>query len=157
MIKHLVMDVDGVLNTGQVLYSDAGKMFKIFGPHDRDGVKLAQSLGVTIDFITADYTGWKITYARIVLDWGFSPKNLHLVTEEDRLTWMENKFNLNEVAFIGDGIHDVPVLSKAGLSIAPISARKEAKEVAMHITEHAAGNGAVLDACLILEKVLKLK
>jgi 3-deoxy-D-manno-octulosonate 8-phosphate phosphatase KdsC-like HAD superfamily phosphatase len=57
MIKHLVMDVDGVLNTGHFFYSEEGKMFKVFGPHDRDGVKIAESMGLTINFITADGLG----------------------------------------------------------------------------------------------------
>ena len=34
-----VMDVDGVLSTGQFLYSSDGKAYKIFGPHDADGLK----------------------------------------------------------------------------------------------------------------------
>ena len=38
ILTKLVLDVDGVLNTGEILYSSAGKMFKVFGPHDKDGI-----------------------------------------------------------------------------------------------------------------------
>ena len=35
-----VLDVDGVLTTGQFLYSVNGKIYKVFGPHDSDGLKM---------------------------------------------------------------------------------------------------------------------
>ena len=155
MLKHLVMDIDGVLNTGHFFYSEEGKMFKVFGPHDKDGVKLAEELGLTVDFVTADATGFKISYARIVTDWGFSPNCLSLVPDGRRLEWIKNKFNLQEVAYIGDGIHDVPILIEVAVGIAPNSARREAKTAADYITESNAGSGAVLDAVLILKNIMK--
>lgn len=149
------MDVDGVLNTGHMLYSKEGKVYKVFGPHDRDGIKIAQRLGLTIDFISADVNGWDITCARIINDWKISSANLHLVTEEERLSWIEKRFNLSEVAFIGDGLHDAPVLEKVALGIAPRSARREAIAAADYVTESDAGNGAVLDACLYIANFIK--
>lgn len=154
MIKHLIMDVDGVLNTGHFVYGSEGKLFKIFGPHDKDGIKLAYELGLSVNFITADATGFAISYARIVTDWGVPSDKLNLVTEGDRLEWISKRFDLSEVAYIGDGIHDAPILSKVALGIAPNSARKEAKAAAHYITESNAGSGAVLDACLIIKQVI---
>jgi 3-deoxy-D-manno-octulosonate 8-phosphate phosphatase (KDO 8-P phosphatase) len=155
MIKHLVTDVDGVLNTGHFIYSENGKMYKVFGPHDKDGIKIAQALGLTIDFITADKTGFAITCARLINDWGVSENNVHLVSEGDRLEWIKDRFNLDEVAYIGDGFHDVPILEAVKLGIAPNSARREAKRAAKYVTECIAGSGAVLDACLIIKALIK--
>jgi 3-deoxy-D-manno-octulosonate 8-phosphate phosphatase (KDO 8-P phosphatase) len=157
MIKHLVLDIDGVLTTGHFYYSEDGKMFKVFGPHDRDGIKLAESLGLTIDFITADASGFNIAYARIVTDWGFDLMQLTLVSEGKRMAWLEKKFNLDEVAYMGDGIHDAPLLSAVAVGIAPNSARREAKLAANYVTESNAGSGAVLDAVLILQELMQYK
>jgi 3-deoxy-D-manno-octulosonate 8-phosphate phosphatase (KDO 8-P phosphatase) len=155
MIKHLIMDIDGVLNTGHFIYSEQGKMFKVFGPHDKDGINLAIKLGLSVDFVTADETGFPISKARIVKDWKFSENNLHLVGEGKRLDWMKLKFDLSEVAYIGDGIHDVPILESVELGIAPNSGRREAKRAAKYVTESNAGSGAVLDACLIIEEYMQ--
>ena len=155
MIKHLIMDVDGVLNTGHFIYSEHGKMYKMFGPHDKDGINIAMELGLSIDFVTADESGFKITQARIVRDWKIPITQLHLIRDGQRLNWMRERFNLNEVAYIGDGFHDAPILETVAIGIAPKSARREAREAADYITESDAGSGAVLDACLYLKEIIQ--
>jgi len=68
--KVFIIDVDGVLTTGQFLYTTEGKAMKVFGPHDNDGLKLLKNK-VKIKFITADERGFPITQKRIVDDMGF--------------------------------------------------------------------------------------
>jgi 3-deoxy-D-manno-octulosonate 8-phosphate phosphatase (KDO 8-P phosphatase) len=153
-INKLVLDVDGVLNTGHILYSSAGKMYKVFGPHDKDGFKIIKKYLSDITFITADVTGWNITYARIVKDWGYREDQLQLVTEEDRMSWFERNCDFATTAFIGDGYNDAPILRRVAVGIAPASARIEAKQAAKWVTSSPAGSGAVLDACLYLERVI---
>lgn len=38
--QFIIFDIDGVMTTGQFLYSENGKAYKIFGAHDNDGIKL---------------------------------------------------------------------------------------------------------------------
>jgi 3-deoxy-D-manno-octulosonate 8-phosphate phosphatase (KDO 8-P phosphatase) len=154
MIKHVIFDVDGVLTTGQFLYDINGKAYKIFGPHDFDGLKMLKKLFVTINFITADKRGFEITKKRIVTDCGFKEDQLTLVTEENRFDWIKSRFDLSAVAFVADGYHDAPILKQVAVGIAPNSARREAKAAAKYVTESDAGNGAVLDACLIIKQEL---
>ena len=154
IINKLVLDVDGVLNTGHILYSSQGKMFKVFGPHDKDGFKIIKKYINDITFITADVTGWEITYARIVKDWNYDPSQLVLVTEEDRMGWFEKNCDFETTAYIADGYNDAPILKRVKVGIAPKSARIEARESAKYITPSEAGNGAVLDACLYLERII---
>jgi len=142
--KIVVSDVDGVLNTGQFLYDENGKRFKVFGPHDADGIKLLNAAGFKMYFISADKRGFEITKSRLN-DMGQDP---WLITESERLDWINQMFNIENIIYIGDGYHDAPILASAGFGIAPKYARKEAKENATFITESNSGEGAFLDAAL---------
>ena len=139
-----LLDVDGVMTTGQFLYSKNGKELKMFGPHDNDGLKLIKNK-VSIKFITADKRGFDITKKRIVDDMGFE---LDLVSEKDRFNYISEKYSFNNLVYMGDGYHDAKILRECEFGIAPKNARKEAREAADFVTESNSGEGAVLDACL---------
>jgi len=143
-----LLDVDGVMTTGQFLYSLEGKEYKVFGPHDNDGLKLIKDK-VTIKFITADKRGFPITKKRIVDDMGFK---LDFVSEQDRFKYIKEKYGFKILIYMGDGYHDEKILKESMYGIAPNNARKEAKDSADYVTESNAGEGAVLDACL---KIIK--
>ena len=147
--EYFVIDVDGVMTTGQFLYSEDGKAYKVFGPHDSDGLKLVEAL-VTVHFITADARGYQISKRRIVDDMNYP---LSLVSEAERADYFEQNFSYEKTVFMGDGYHDAPVLERAMCGIAPSNARPEAMQAADFITPSAGGSGAVMDACLyLLEK-----
>jgi len=144
---HFILDVDGVMTTGQFLYSSEGKALKIFGPHDADGLKLLKHK-VAISFITADKRGFLISKKRIE-DMGYP---IELVSESERYEFVKNKYGLENTIFMGDGIFDVALIRDCVLGIAPANARAEAKHVADYITPSRSAEGAVCDACLwILE------
>jgi 3-deoxy-D-manno-octulosonate 8-phosphate phosphatase (KDO 8-P phosphatase) len=154
MIKHLVLDIDGVLTDGKFYYSAEGKVLKAFGVHDKDGIKIALALGLTVDFITADSSGFDIVRARLVRDWDIPDENVILVGDVNRLDWIASKYPIDQVAYMGDGIYDAAALCKVKLGIAPKNARIEARRAANYITPSDAGNGAVLDACLHIKGIL---
>jgi 3-deoxy-D-manno-octulosonate 8-phosphate phosphatase (KDO 8-P phosphatase) len=141
-----ILDVDGVMTTGQFLYSEEGKSYKIFGPHDSDGLSMVRDK-LKIMFVTADHRGFGITSKRIVEDLGYE---LHLVSEAERSRFFDEHVRYNSTAFMGDGYFDAPILSKCLVGIAPSSGRREAREAADYVTPSPAGDGAVLDACLFL-------
>ena len=87
-IKYLICDVDGVMTSGHYLYSKFGKSYKIFGPHDHDGIKILKNL-IKIIFITADKNGFSISKRRIQKD---MEQKIILVNEEDRYSYLEKKF-----------------------------------------------------------------
>ena len=147
-MKNFILDVDGVMTTGQFLYSEKGKVYKIFGAHDSDGLKLLKNK-IKIKFITADRRGFLITKKRIQEDMGYE---LELVSEESRLDYMKRNFNLNETIFMGDGIHDAPIIKECAFGITSQNARKEAKILADFVTESNSAEGAVCDACIEINK-----
>lgn len=145
----LILDVDGVMTTGQFFYTAEGKAFKIFGPDDNDGLSLLKPF-LDIRFVTGDKKGFEITKKRIVDDMGFQ---LDLVSTIRRIDWIAQHHNPNDVIYMGDGIFDHYVMRKVGYAIAPANADKFAKQSAHYVTVRSGGDRAVAEACLhILEK-----
>lgn len=148
-LDHFVLDVDGVMTTGQFIYTVDGKVAKVFGPHDADGLKMIRDR-VNVEFITADKRGFEITAKRIVEDMGYK---LTLVPESERYEYVE-KLNFAKTAYMGDGFYDAPVIRSAAVGICPANARIEALEAALYVTPSRSAEGAVLDACLFLKDYL---
>lgn len=144
---NLIIDVDGVMTTGHFLYSSKGKQYKIFGPHDSDGLKIVKDK-LNIIFISADKRGFLISKKRIT-DMGYK---IELVPEEGRYGWIKRKFDLNKTIFIGDGIFDALIIKDCMFGIAPKNARIEARKWANYITPSRSGEGAVCDACIRINK-----
>ncbi len=145
---NFIIDVDGVMTTGQFLYSSKGKQYKIFGPHDSDGLKLIREK-INILFISGDKRGFSISKKRIN-DMGYK---LELVSEGERYNWIKEKFGFEKTIFIGDGIFDAPIIKECLFGIAPANARIEAKKWAKYITPSKSAEGAVCDACIKIRKV----
>ena len=144
-----VIDVDGVMTTGQLAYTDQGKTMKIFGPDDHDGLSLLKNF-LEIRFVTGDKTGFNISKRRIVDDMKFS---LDLVSTIKRAEWILEKYPLDKVIYMGDGIFDHYVFKKVGYSIATANSDTLARNTADFVTNRNGGDRAVAEACLhILSK-----
>lgn len=147
--KVFILDVDGVLTNGQFFYTADGKVMKAFGPDDNDGLSLLKQ-HLEIRFVTGDKKGFPISKKRIVDDMKFS---LDIVSTIRRIDWIAERYALEEVIYMGDGIFDHYVMAKVGYSIAPANADPNAKAHAEHVTVRAGGDRAVAEAALhILEK-----
>ena len=57
--KYFILDVDGVITNGQMIYDKVGKKFKTFGPDDADALKVLQQY-IKIHFISGDKKGFSI-------------------------------------------------------------------------------------------------
>jgi len=145
-LKNFIIDVDGVLNTGQFLYSARGKEFKIFGPDDSDGLSLLKHK-MNIHMVSGDKRGFEITKKRVVDDMHFP---LDLVNTFDRVAWIKDKYKLEESVYMGDGIYDVLVFREVAYSIAPANAFYLAKKETNFVTNSRGGEGAVAEACIHL-------
>ncbi len=144
-----ILDVDGVMTTGQFFYSAEGKAMKVFGADDNDGLSLLKP-HLDIRFVTGDKKGWPISAKRIVDDMGFQ---LDLVSTVRRIDWIAERYDPAQVIYMGDGIFDHYVMGKVAYAIAPANADKNAKQFAHFITERSGGDRAVAEACLhILER-----
>lgn len=152
--KCFILDVDGVLTSGQFLYSEIAKEYKVFGPDDADALNILKNY-LQIHFISADKRGFKISKKRIVDDMGH---NLELVNSRDRIKWISSKWKINEVIYMADGIWDGLIFNKVMLGIAPQNAFYKTKEMAHFVTKHKSGDRAVAEAVIyILENYFDKK
>jgi 3-deoxy-D-manno-octulosonate 8-phosphate phosphatase (KDO 8-P phosphatase) len=146
--KHFILDVDGVFSDGKFYYSERGKVMKRYGPDDNDGLSLLKGR-LEVRTITGDKRGFRITKRR--MDDMKLP--VSLVSTYERVQWIEERCDLGEVIYMGDGIYDALVFQKVGYSIAPANAFYTTKMMANFVTNARGGEGAVAEACIhILER-----
>jgi 3-deoxy-D-manno-octulosonate 8-phosphate phosphatase (KDO 8-P phosphatase) len=137
------------MTTGQFLYTADGKVMKVFGPDDNDGLALLKPY-LEIRFVTGDKKGFSISKKRIEDDMGFP---LELVSTIRRIDWIKKQYDPKSVIYIGDGIFDHYVMKEVGYSIAPANSDRTAKAHANYVTERSGGDRAVAEACLhIMQK-----
>jgi 3-deoxy-D-manno-octulosonate 8-phosphate phosphatase (KDO 8-P phosphatase) len=147
--KIFILDVDGVMTTGQFFYTENGKAMKVFGPDDNDGLSLLKPY-LTILFVTGDRKGFSISQKRIVDDMKYP---LELVSTIRRVEWIAERYPLDEVIYMGDGIFDHYIFKEVGYSIATVNGDENAQKNADYVTKRSGGDRAVAEACLhILEK-----
>jgi YrbI family 3-deoxy-D-manno-octulosonate 8-phosphate phosphatase len=148
--KNFVTDVDGVLTDGGFYYNEVGKVLKKFGPHDSDGFKIIKSLNLNVCAISADKRGFPITKKRL------SDMNIpiFLVSEQERFDWVNSRYNLEETIFVGDGFHDIKLLSACGLGFSPNNSPSTVKEAARIVTKTGGGNGVILEIALHLKQLI---
>lgn len=147
--KVFILDTDGVITTGQFFYTAEGKAMKVFGPDDNDALSLLKPYLET-RFVTGDKKGYPISKKRISDDMKFQ---LDLVSTIHRVEWIEERYNLADVIYMGDGIFDHYVMQRVGYSIAPANADKLTASQANYVTKRSGGDRAVAEACLhILEE-----
>lgn len=139
-----ILDVDGVLSTGQFLYSAEGKVMKTFGPDDNDGLSLLKPY-LQILFVTGDKNGFEITKKRVVDDMKFP---LELVSTIKRIHWIQERWDPKQVIYMGDGIFDHYVFKSVAYSIATANADPVALSHANYVTKRTGGDRAVAEACL---------
>ncbi len=152
-IKVLIFDVDGVLTDGQLYFlpqTDAdgkqfGLEFKGFTAHDGLGITLARLGGLRVGLITKRESATVAIRARdLKLEFVYQGQSNKMTAVNEILT--RAGITLDELAYVGDDVVDLPVMRACGLSIATANARVQAKATAHYITPNAGGYGAGRDA-----------
>ncbi len=151
-MKCFIVDVDGVMTTGQFMYTADGKVMKVFGPDDSDGLSLLRP-HLEIRFVTGDRKGYGISKRRISEDMKYP---LDLVSTVKRIDWILDRYDPSEVIYMGDGIFDHYVMKVCGYAIAPANADILAKRHANYVTQRCGGDRAVAEACLHILKILNV-
>jgi len=150
-IKLLILDVDGVLTDGRIVYDSSGQDMKFFDVHDGLGVYLLKKAGIPTILITAkDSKAIKPRAKDMQVEEVFadvSPKSSIL----DEIL-KKYKVSLDEICFVGDDLVDLCVMKRVGFPVAVFNAALEIKQVASYITLREGGRGAVRE---VAELILK--
>jgi 3-deoxy-D-manno-octulosonate 8-phosphate phosphatase (KDO 8-P phosphatase) len=143
-IKLLVLDVDGVLTDGRIIYTDSGEQIKQFSSRDGLGLRLLMDNGILVGIITGRISG-ALTHRCRTLDLIFDG----IFNKADALDRMARKTGIDpaEMAFMGDDLIDLPAMARAGIAIAVADAADEVKARADIVTRAAGGHGAVREIC----------
>ncbi len=145
-IRLLLLDVDGVMTDGRIIFDSNGVESKFFNVKDGHGIKMLQRSGVEVGIISgresmvvtnrAKELGIAIVYQKAI----------------DKLTpfraiLAETGLGEEEVAFVGDDVIDIPVLRRVGFAAAPPDAVAEVLPYVHLVTSKGGGWGAVREVC----------
>jgi 3-deoxy-D-manno-octulosonate 8-phosphate phosphatase (KDO 8-P phosphatase) len=148
-VRLLLLDVDGVLTDGGLRYDDGGSEAKTFHVHDGHGLKMLQGQGVPVGIITSRESP---LVARRAIELGI--EHLYQGSNDKRETYsgilQQLELDVSAVAYVGDDVIDLPVMTGVGLAIAVADAHPEVRARAHWVTSTNGGRGAVREVCDLL-------
>jgi 3-deoxy-D-manno-octulosonate 8-phosphate phosphatase (KDO 8-P phosphatase) len=173
-IKIILFDVDGVLTDGTIWLvpapapkepeslpqkqfggPDGGVGYGIqsatmmeakgYSAHDGAGISLARIGGMKCGVITKRISETVATRARdLKLEFVYQGQAFKMRAVRDIMA--KEGVTLDEIAYVGDDVIDLPVMRECGFAVAVANAREQVKAEAHYITPHAGGCGAGRDA-----------
>lgn len=150
-IKLVILDVDGVLSDGRIIYDDEGNEMKAFYARDGAGIVYLKRSGVEVAVLTGRFSkSVEVRAKELGITQVYQDAKKKLEVFDRILT--DNKLKSEEVAFMGDDLMDLPVLRRAGLAACPADAVPEVKRVAHYITRAKGGQGAVREFAQMIIK-----
>ncbi len=155
-IRLVIFDVDGVLTDGSLYLGDDGQEYKAFNSRDGHGMVMLRNSGVEIGIIT----GRTSEVVRIRME-SLGISHLYQGQRDKRPAYRELKQKLqlsdNQIAYVGDDVVDLPVMTQVGLAIAVQNAHSFTRQHAHWTTPSPGGRGAAREVCeLIMEAQGKL-
>jgi len=150
-VKILLLDVDGVLTDGSLIFSHEGQESKSFNTQDGFGLRLLQEIGLEIGVITARSSeAVARRCANLKMQYIYQGVGNKLDAYKEILG--QSGCKPFETAYMGDDWLDLVLLNRAGFSAAPANAVREVQEAVHYTTVQSGGHGAVREICeLILE------
>jgi 3-deoxy-D-manno-octulosonate 8-phosphate phosphatase (KDO 8-P phosphatase) len=150
-IKLLLLDVDGVMTDGRIIYLNDGGEAKAFDVKDGHGLKLIQRAGIQVGIITGRQSD---IVARRAAELGI--ELVYQGAKDKMQPFMEilEKLGLepSEVAYVGDDLVDLPVMRRVGFSATVADASDDIKPYVDLVTSRPGGRGAVREVCDLLLK-----
>lgn len=150
-IRLLLLDVDGVLTDGRIVYDNNGVEAKAFNVRDGHGLKMLQRAGVRIGIITGRSS--RVVELRAA---ELGIEILHQGAKDKLVPYRQVLAELaladSEVAYVGDDVVDLPILRRVGFAATVADACEDVKPLVHHVCRKPGGQGAVREICDLLLK-----
>jgi 3-deoxy-D-manno-octulosonate 8-phosphate phosphatase (KDO 8-P phosphatase) len=150
-IRLLLFDVDGVLTDGRILLHADGTESKVFDIKDGTAMVWALRLGFTVGFLSARTS--KATAQRAA-QLGITLVHQGVASKLETYEQIADELLLedDQIAYMGDDILDLPVLSRVGLAAAPADASADVLSRVHWVSKRNGGAGAARE---LIELVLR--
>ena len=139
--------MDGTLTDGGMYYSENGDELKKFNTRDGMGFQLLREAGIKTGIITSEVT--KIVENRakkLKVDFLYQGKRDGGKLAVAKEICERLGITLDEVAYIGDDVNCVDLLTAVGMKACPVDACEEVKAIAgIHVMTKKGGEGCVRD------------
>lgn len=148
-IKMLVLDIDGVMTDGRIIYDSRGNDLKCFNVQDGLGLALLHQAGIKVTLITAKASRTVLRRAR---DIGAVEIKQNAIDKLPAFNQILKKHNLKykDICFVGDDLIDLPLMRRVGLAVAVNNGCDEVKSAAHYVTRKEGGKGAVREVIEII-------
>lgn len=148
-IKLLLLDVDGILTDGRIIYDNQGNELKAFDVKDGHGLKLVQRTGIKTGIITGRSS--EVVKCR-AQELGFDILYQGALNKLDPYLEILAEYGLtdDQVAYVGDDVVDLPVLRRVGFSATVADAVDDVIPLVDYVTKRSGGRGAVREICDML-------
>jgi len=150
-IKLLILDVDGVMTDGKIVYTHTGEELKFFDAKDGHGLRMFMRVGIDVAIITGRSSA---AVEKRAADLGIGmvfQKALNKIDVYEKILKQKNLTDRN-ISAVGDDLTDLPLLKRCGLSFTVPDGVEEVKNEADYITSRLAGKGAVREICEVILK-----
>ncbi|MBU3948721.1 MAG: HAD-IIIA family hydrolase [Proteobacteria bacterium] len=150
-VKLLLLDVDGVMTDGTIIYDDNNIQTQTFYVRDGLGIRLLMLAGIEVGVITgrksdALHHRCKNLNIRYIYD---SVKNKVEILNE---VIAKTGIKAEDIAYMGDDLPDVSIMKAVGIPIAVADAHEIIIEISDIVTSAKGGSGAIRE---ISEAILK--
>jgi 3-deoxy-D-manno-octulosonate 8-phosphate phosphatase (KDO 8-P phosphatase) len=150
-IRLVLLDVDGVLTAGEIIYDDSGQQVKIFNVKDGIGIRLLKEAGIEVGIITGR-KGQALRHRCKNLGIDLVFDGIFHKDQAIRKISASTGIDTDDMAFVGDDLPDLPALKQVGLAVAVSDAHEMVRQTADVVTRAPGGRGAVRE---ISEAILK--
>ena len=154
-VKLLVLDVDGILSNGQIIYDANGVETKAFSVQDGVGIKSLARYGILTAIITGRSSPMVDNRAsEIGINYVVQGRDDKLIALNELLSTLDPALNITaaDCAYMGDDLPDIKALQTVGFAATVPNAHSEVINRSDMVTTRAGGYGAVREVCDLILK-----